>query len=494
MSNDDKATTLVIFGASGDLTWRKLVPGLFNNYKKGRLPKCPNIVGLSRTPYTDEEFRQHIREGLEQFSNDTFDPVIWEKFTKKLHYIPGNLKNAEDFTRLKNKLEEYEGESVNRLYYLATSPEFYVMTVKHLGMTGMADQSQGFRRVVVEKPFGFDLQSAHGLNEAIHMVFDEDQVYRIDHYLGKETAQNILYFRYGNTIFEPVWNRQYIDNVQITVTETVDVEHRGEYYDGFGVLRDMFQNHLLQLTALVAMEPPANFNASAIRDERVKVFSSIRPIELVDTVRAQYEGYCETEGVAPGSQTATYAALKLYVDNWRWNGVPFYLRSGKSLHRKSSEIIIEFQRPPHLLFYMSDEMMAVPNTLSICIQPHEGIHIRFQAKEPGTDQEMQSVEMIFHYDDWFEEPLPDAYERLLMDAVEGDPSLFTRSDGIEASWRLIDPIIDGWQSGNGPPLATYKLGSWGPQEADMLLARDDRVWIEGCGGHRRSYIFTDEGS
>lgn len=493
MSAYEKPTTIVIFGASGDLTWRKLIPGLFNNYKKGRLPKCPNIVGLSRTHYSDEEFRQHLREGMEQFSKDTFDPDVWEKFQKKLHYVPGNLKNADDFMRLKNKLREFEEKPVNRLYYLATSPEFYIVTVKHLGEAGMVDQSQGTRRVVIEKPFGYDLQTAHELNDAIHRVFDEDQVYRIDHYLGKETAQNILFFRFANTIFEPIWSRQYIDNIQITVAESVGVGHRAGYYDSFGVLRDMFQNHLLQLTALVAMEPPSNFNANAIRDERVKLFSSIRPIELADTVRAQYEGYCETKGVTADSQTATYVALKLYIDNWRWNGVPFYLRSGKALNRKASEIIVEFQRPPHLLFYVPEGMMTVPNNLSICIQPHEGIHIRFQAKEPDTDQEMQSVEMIFHYDDWFEAPLPDAYERLLIDAIQGDPSLFTRNDGIEAAWRLTDPVLQGWQSENGPLLSVYKPGSWGPEEADVLLARDDRVWIEGCGTHRKPYIGSQSG-
>jgi glucose-6-phosphate 1-dehydrogenase len=349
-----------------------------------------------------------------------------------------------------------------------------------MGTADMADNEDCWRRIVIEKPFGHDLASAQELNRAVHAVFKESQVYRIDHYLGKETAQNILFFRFGNTIFEPVWNRRYINNVQITVAETVDVGHRAGYYDSSGVLRDMFQNHLLQLLALVAMEPPSSFNADAVRNEKAKVFESIRPIELADTVRGQYAGYRNAQGVAPDSKTDTFAALKLSIDNWRWQGVPFYLRSGKALERKTSEICIEFERPPHLMFKLPEGRELTPNILSLCIQPDEGIHLRFEAKVPDMDQDMRSVDMDFHFRSSFNEPLPEAYERLLLDAMDGDASLFTRSDSIEAAWRLIDPILKGWETPSAPLLVTYPAGSWGPAEADQLLAKAGRVWRLGC--------------
>ncbi len=385
---DNKLTTIVIFGASGDLTARKLIPALYNNFKKWRLPERINVVGFARRPYNDETFRAILRDGVVKFSSESFDATVWAKFAEKLHYVQGDLDVSADFPKLESSLQALEGGPSNRLYYLATAPEHYAIVTSELGAAGMAKQGSDpdvWRRIIVEKPFGRDLASAQELNRAVHAVFDESQVYRIDHYLGKETAQNILFFRFANTIFEPVWNRRYVNNVQVTVSETVDVAHRAGYYDTAGVMRDMFQNHLLQLLALVAMEAPSSFNADAVRNEKAKVFESIRTVALSDTVRGQYVGYRETECVAPGSQTPTFAAIKLNIDNWRWQGVPFYLRSGKALARKTSEIIIEFERPPHLMFHLPEGSDFSPNILSLCIQPDEGIHLRFEAKLPEFD-------------------------------------------------------------------------------------------------------------
>jgi glucose-6-phosphate 1-dehydrogenase len=485
---NDSSTTIVIFGASGDLTQRKLVPALFHLYRKERLPADTRIVGFARRPYSHEEFRARLREGMEKFASGTFDAEMWERFAPHLRYVRGDLNTPADFEKLRASLAEIETGPANRLYYLATAPSFYRPVIEQLGATGLAQEIEGWRRVVIEKPFGHDLASAQELNHAVHAVFDERQVFRIDHYLGKETAQNILFFRFGNTVFEPVWNRNHVDHVQITVAETVDVGHRGGYYDTAGVLRDMFQNHLLQLMSLVAMEPPASFDADAVRNEKVKLFSAVRPISPEDvadnTVRAQYRGYREAPGVAPDSQTATYAALRLFVDNWRWHGVPFYLRSGKALAAKTSEVIIQFRCPPHIMFPLPPGKEITPNMLALCIQPDEGMHLRFEVKIPDTLAETRSVNMEFQYSDAFgSDAIPDAYERLLLDALQGDASLFTRSDGIELSWKIIDPILQGWESPAAPPLATYEPGGWGPKEADDFMARDGRAWLRGCGGH-----------
>lgn len=478
--------TIVIFGASGDLTARKLIPALFSNFKKSRLPAGTRIVGFARRPWSHDDFRAQLLEGMRHFAPGLLDAALWEKFADCVSYFKGDLNTEADFVRLGTFLNELESGPANRLYYLATAPEYYAPVAANLGQAGLAaeDDTTGWRRLIIEKPFGTDLASAEELNHAVHLAFRERQVYRIDHYLGKETAQNILFFRFANTIFEPVWNRNYIYSVQITVAENVEVGHRAGFYDHAGVLRDMFQNHILQLLALVAMEPPASFNADAVRNEKVKVLSAIRPIPAdkvaEHTVRAQYRKYRDTSGVAADSETPTYAALRLHIDNWRWQGVPFYLRSGKALAARVSDIVIQFRRPPHVMFNFPPGHRLNSNMLVIRIQPDEGIHLRFEAKVPDSAQETRSVDMEFHFRDSFGDgALPDAYERLLMDALNGDASLFTRSDEIEAAWRFIDPILKGWASPHAPPLAFYEAGTWGPAEANTFIAQDNRAWLLG---------------
>lgn len=478
------STTIVIFGASGDLTWRKLVPALYNLRLKGRLPGEYNIVGNSRTKYSHEEWRDRMRDGVNEFSGSSFDEDEWEAFSQHLWYVPGSANEEADLEKIDKFLQEKENGEANRLYYLSVAPSLYVPIVRNLGSLQLAGQENGWRRLIVEKPFGTDLASAHELNDEIHKVFEENQVYRIDHYLGKETAQNIMFLRFANAIFEPIWNRNYVDNVQITAIESVDIGHRGDYYDSSGVFRDMFQNHLLQLLTLIAMEPPASFDPDLMRNEKVKLLKSVRPIEIFDTIAGQYEGYRDTEGVAPHSHTATYAAMKLQIDNWRWQGVPFYLRSGKALKRKVTEISVMFRQPPHRMFDNNHVSIFGSNSLSICVQPDEGIHLTFEVKEPDTAHDTRSVDMEFHYADSFgESVIPEAYERLLLDALLGDPSLFSRSDGIEASWELIDPVIDAWESDGSAEPAPYRRGSWGPTGADELLADDGRAWVIGCDPH-----------
>ncbi len=484
-----ETTTIVIFGASGDLTRRKLIPALYDLYIKDRMPEQFQIVGVSRSELSNEDFRARSLEGVKEFGRNHFSEETWEPFAERIFYHAGNLTHVTDMRELDKVLAKEEGDgSANRVYYLSIAPKLYEKAIENLAKAEMVTEDNGWRRVVVEKPFGHDLDSAVTLNEFIHQYLEESQIYRIDHYLGKETVQNIMVVRFANSLFEPVWNRNYISHVQITAAETVDVGHRADYYDGVGVVRDMVQNHMLQLLTLVASEPPASSSANDQRNEKVKVLNAIRPIKADDvaqhTVRGQYRSYRDAEGVAPGSETATFVAIRFFIDNWRWQGVPFYLRSGKALAEKSTDITIYFKEPPHLMFPLEEGAKITANSLSICIQPDEGIHFNFQAKVPDTTAEMRSVDMSFHYDNAFGiSAIPEAYERLLLDILKGDQSLFSRADAIELAWSLIDPILQGWTTKKAPPLAFYESGSWGPVEADTLIQHDGFNWGCGCVEH-----------
>jgi glucose-6-phosphate 1-dehydrogenase len=473
--------SIIIFGATGDLTHRKILPAFYALAQQSRLPEHCHIIGFARRDWTDEVFRAEMRQGVEQFGRIPFDPATWDKFAANLHYHRSEFDQADGYPRLGELLDRLgQPAAANRLFYLATPTEAYPVIVRQLGEADLNHNEHGWTRLIIEKPFGRDLQSAEALNQQVHDVFAEEQIYRIDHYLGKETVQNLIVFRFANAIFEPIWNRNYIDHVQITVAETVGVETRAGYYDTAGVGRDMLQNHLLQLLTLTAMEPPYAFDARALRDEKVKVLQALRSIPASDTMRGQYIGYRNEKGVAPKSQTPTYAAVRMYVDNWRWQGVPFYLRSGKQLADKTTEISIVFKRPPHSLFPLEPGELLTPNALTLCIQPDEGMHLRFEAKLPGAGMKRQTVDMNMNYaQDFNGAPLPDAYERLLLDALQGDASLFTRADEIELAWQAIDPVIRAWESG-AVPLFFYETGSWGPYEATKFLG-EDRDWRGHCG-------------
>ena len=474
---------------TGDLARRKLIPSLYSNFIKGRLPQRLHIVGVGRREWTDETLIDHARESLRNYALIKYDERQWERFRQTLSYSKVNLPQPETYHTLKDDLDALDGGCCNRLYYLSIAPEFYADVIRNLGALDMASENGGervdtarpWRRIVIEKPFGYDLKTAQSLNRVLHTVFNESQVYRIDHYLGKETAQNILFMRFANTIFEPIWNRSHISNVQVTVAESVDVGTRAGYYDSSGVMRDMMQNHLLQLLSLIAMEPPSAFDADALRNEKVKVLQAARPIKLADTVRGQYDGYRAAQGVAPDSATPTFAALKMYIDNWRWKDIPFYLRSGKAIGQKTTQVNIQFKRPPNSIFELTESGDHSRNMLSICIQPDEGIHLTIEAKIP--DQQIaKSVDMELHYENAFvAEDLPDAYERLILDAINGDAALFIRGDEIESAWKIVDPIIEGWASDlAAPPMRCYERGSWGPAAADQLLEREEHIWRLSC--------------
>ena len=485
--------SLIIFGASGDLTSRKLIPAMYRLFLNKSLPDPTKIIGVSRTEMSDEQWHVILKESTKKFVKN-FEESTWAEFTKLVHYSKGDINNLEDYRRLTNRLHEFEdGKPNTRIYYLSTSPKLYESAIERLGAIHKIDREMGRdtrlrgntnRRIVIEKPFGTDLETAQALNKKVHSVFNEEQVYRIDHYLGKETVQNMMVFRFANTIFEPIWNRNYIDHVEITVAEEVAVGSRAGYYDGSGVLRDMFQNHLLQLLSIAAMDAPNRFEAGLVRDEKVKVLRAIRPWtdELIrtDTFRGQYDGYLNEEGVPAGSQTETFAALKLFVDNWRWKGVPFYLRSGKAMTCRSTQIVIQFHAPPMMLFGNGSEKFWDSNQLVIQIQPNEGIQMKFQTKVPAAGMKTRLANLDFRFQDEFKGEMPDAYQTLLDDVLEGDASLFARSDEVEFAWGIIDPIINAWSKGTGPELFNYPVGDWGPEESTRWMQDDGRQWFDVC--------------
>ncbi|WP_164102748.1 glucose-6-phosphate dehydrogenase [Candidatus Laterigemmans baculatus] len=478
------AHTIIIFGASGDLTSRKLIPALYRLFQKQQLPAETRIVGVSRSPFEHEQWRDQLAESTKKFTGDGFDTETWHAFRENVFYHSGDIKDADDFGKLGKFLESIEPEQgADRVYYLSTMPQLYEEAIVQLGRAGLAEDSAGSRRVVIEKPFGTDLKTARALNTSIHRVFREDQIYRIDHYLGKETVQNMFVLRFANTIFEPLWNRNYIDHVQITVAEEVEIGRRAGYYDQAGILRDMFQNHLLQLMMITAMEPPARFDANLVRDEKVKVLHSVRPQRggdfAQDTVRGQYCGYRDEEGVPPESPTETFAVLKLHLDNWRWRGVPFYLRSGKAMSCRTTQIVIQFRQPPHLLFGAKIREPEA-NRLVIQVQPAEGIQLHFQTKVPDAEMKTRMSPLDFRFHQSTHGDLPDAYQRLLLDAMNGDASLFARSDEVELAWGIIDPILGAWRSPAAPPLELYKAGAWGPETSTDWMRSQGREWFDVC--------------
>jgi glucose-6-phosphate 1-dehydrogenase len=492
------ACAVVIFGASGDLTRRKLMPALYNLAVGRALPGAFAVVGVARRPKSHDEFRGEMKKGVEQHSRrKPIDPAVWSDFERGVSYVQGTFEDPGTYERLRahlEKLDEERGTRKNRLFYFAVSPSEFGVIVEGLRSAKLVEPAAArgggaWTRVVFEKPFGHDLESAQALNDTIATVFHESQVFRIDHYLGKETVQNLLVFRFANSLFEPVWNREHVDHVQITVAEEIGVEGRGKFYEQTGVTRDIVENHLMQLLCLTAMEPPISLSADAVRDEKVKVLRSLRPMERsqvsANVVRGQYArgsvraeevpGYREEPDVLPDSRIETYVAMRAFVDNWRWSGVPFYVRAGKRLARRVTEIAIQFNKVPHTLFRSLDGGIT-PNVLTMRIQPDEGIALRFISKEPGQQTILRDVAMDFQYGSSFGSNTPEAYERLLLDAMRGEATLFTRRDEVEEQWAFIDRVFDAWQEDGNPPPPLYASGSWGPEQADDLLAKDGRRW------------------
>ena len=482
-----RSTAVVIFGATGDLAARKLLPAIYNLAHEGSLPEHIELAGVARGDISDENFRLAARESIEKFSRRRPNPDVLEGLLENARFVHGSFDDPDLYRRLVETLARFDeraGQSLNRIFYLSTAPQFFPTIIGLLGQFGLNHGAHGAEvRVVIEKPFGYDLASALAQNEAVRQVFDESQVFRIDHYLGKETVQNLMALRFANALFEPVWNRNFIDNVQITAAEDLGIGGRAGYYEGAGALRDLVQNHMLQLLALLAMEPPTSFEANRLRDEKVKVLASIRPPDPARvaemSVRAQYgpgvvggrpvPGYLEEPGVAPDSRTETYTALKLQISNWRWAGVPFYLRTGKRLSRKLTEIAVTLRPVPHLAFQSEGSLGVQPNQIILTVQPDEGVSVSLGAKIPGTRMRIRPVNMEFHYGTSFLSESPEAYERLILDAMRGDATLFTRNDEIEALWGIIDPILAGWGADTTSPMPQYVAGSAGPVVAEQLL-------------------------
>ena len=501
--NTSPPCIMVIFGAAGDLTKRKLIPALYNLKHGDLLSDNFAVIGVARAEMNDKEFRRRLRDDMREFATDDLDRKVWKWLEERLYYFSGDFNDNETFSKLTNLLEKIDKERNghgNYFFYLATAPDYFAPVVNQLGDTGLTrEEDDQWRRVIIEKPFGCDVESARKLNREIKEVLNENQIYRIDHYLGKETVQNILVFRFGNGIFEPVWNRRYVDSVQITAAEKVGVEQRGGYYESAGALRDMVPNHLLQLVTLTAMEPPISFDANAVRDEQTKILHAIQcpaPDEADRrAVRGQYDqgeidgekvvAYHSEPNVAPDSNVETFVALKLLIDNWRWADVPFYLRTGKRLAARDTEIAIQFKRAPFVLFRNTPVEKLSQNRLVLHIQPDEGISLRFGAKIPGPTLSIGAVDMDFDYEDYFGDTPSTGYERLLHDCMMGDATLFQRADQVEAGWSVVAPIQKVWYSQPPRSFPNYKSGTWGPKEADELLARDDREWEQTHDVHKK---------